>query len=346
MAMDTYGTAELMGVIEAKSKFRGLFLELFYPNVYNSESEEIKLDEVSDETDIAVTVSPVVGGKVLADKGYGTRTFRAAYVKPKHEVSIGKLMKRRAGERLIGGLSMGQRRNAIISENLLKEEQAIQQYEEKQAVDGIVHGGYIVSGDGYETQHVDFGQRAENRVVLGPGERWAELDKETYDPTHDIEEICQASDGVINIAVMDRLAWIEFIGFKAVQDKIKTDNPSRSNLETALKDLGDVVSFKGYYGDVAILVTNHYYHENGTKQRYLPPYTIVFGNTGAQCVRGYGAIKDIHAVREGMDQTDRYPRNWVTNDDPAREYTMLQSAPLMVPANLHDFVVYVVGIEA
>lgn len=344
--MDTYGTVDLMGVIEAKSKFRGLFLELFYPNVYNSESEEIKLDEISDEADIAVTVSPVVGGKVLADKGYGTRSFRTAYVKPKHEVSIDKLMKRRAGERLTGGLTMAQRRNAVISDNLLKEERAIQQYEEKQAVDAIVHGGYVVSGEGYETQHVNFGQRAENRVVLGPGERWAELDKETYDPTYDIEEVCQSSDGVINIAVMDRLAWVEFISFKAVKEKLDTRRGSSAQLETALKDLGDVVSFKGYYGDVAIVVTSHYYMENGVKKRYLPPYTIVFGNTAAGCVRGYGAIKDINAVREGMTQTDRYPRNWVTEDDPAREYTMLQSAPLMVPTSLNDFVVYVVGIEA
>lgn len=346
MAMDTYGTTDLMGVIEAKSKFRGLFLELFYPKVYLSDSEDIKLDEVSDLANIAVTVSPVVGGKVLADKGYGTRSFRAAYVKPKHEVSVMKVMKRMAGERLTGGLTMLQRRNAMITSNMLKEEQAIIQYEEKQAVDGIVYGGYVVSGDGYETQHVDFGQRAENRVVLGPGERWAELDKETYDPTHDIEEVCQASDGVINIAVMDSLAWAEFISFKAVKDKLDTRRGSSSQLETALKNLGDVVSYKGYFGDVAILVTRHYYLEDGVKQRYLPPYTIVFGNTAdPEGVRGYGSIQDINAIREGVEQTDRYPRNWVTNDDPAREYTMLQSAPLMVPANLHDFVVYVVGIE-
>ncbi|MCV6589448.1 MAG: major capsid protein [Marinobacterium sp.] len=343
MSMDTYGTAELMGVVEKKSKFQPLYLALFYPSVYTSESEEIKLDQLDDEVDIAVTVSPVVGGKVLADKGYSTRSFKAAYVKPKHEVSVDKLTKRRAGERLTGELTMAQRRNAVVAENILKEEKAILQYEEKQAVDAIIFGGYTVSGEGYDTQHVEFGQHPENRVVLGPGERWAEQDKNTYDPTHDIEEWCQASDGMVNLAVMDAEAWKLFSAFKKVQDKLDTRRGSSSTLETAAKDLGEVVSFKGWFGDLQIVVTRHFYHEDGQQKRYQPPFTIVFGNTLAQGVRAYGAIKDIHAVREGMSVTDRYPRNWVTNDDPAREYTMMQSAPLMVQLYINNFVVVVVG---
>ncbi|MBB1489390.1 major capsid protein [Oceanospirillum sediminis] len=343
MSLDTYGTADLMGVVQAKSKFQTLFLNLFYPRVYFSGSEEIKLDEVTEETNIAVTVSPVVGGKVLASQGYGTNTFKAAYVKPKHEVNVKQLMHRRAGERLTGELTKAQRRNATIANNLLKEEKSILQYEEKQAVDGILYGGYTVSGEGYETQHVSFNQRPENRVVLGPGERWADKDPDTYDPTHDIEEICQASDGVISLALMDSEAWILFSSFKKVQEKLDTRRGSTSSMETALKDVGDVVSFKGWYGDVAIMVTRHFYIEGGVKKRYMPPFTILFGHSSAQCVRAYGAIQDIHAVREGMEQTDRYPRNWIEQGDPAREYTMLQSAPLMIPLDINDFVVLVVG---
>lgn len=343
MSMDTYGTADLMGVVEKKSKFQPLYLALFYPDVYTSEKAEIKLDELDDEVDIAVTVSPVVGGKVLVDKGYSTRSFQAAYVKPKHEVSMGKITKRRAGERLTGELTLEQRRNAVIGENLLKEEKAIKQYEEKQAVDAIVHGGYTVSGEGYETQHVEFGQRAENRIVLGPGERWKDQDPETYDPTNDIEEWCQASDGVVNLALMDAEAWKLFSSFKAVKEKLDTRRGSTSTLETATKDLGEVVSYKGWFGDLQIAVTRHYYYEGGQQKRYQPPYTIVFGNTQTRGVRAYGAIEDIHAVREGMSITDRYPRNWITGDDPAREYTMIQSAPLMVQLYINNFVVVVVG---
>ena len=57
MALDTYGTADLMGVVQKKSKFTALYLALFYPNVYTSNSEDIYLDEVDDEVDIAVDKS-------------------------------------------------------------------------------------------------------------------------------------------------------------------------------------------------------------------------------------------------------------------------------------------------
>ncbi|WP_271273820.1 major capsid protein [Aliamphritea hakodatensis] len=341
--MDTFGTAELLGVVGAKQKFQALFLALFYPQVYLSESEEIKLDKLDEDIDIAVTVSPVVGGKVIADQGYETRSFKAAYVKPKHEVDPSKMMKRRAGERLSGALTMHQRREAQIAENMIKEDLAIQQYEEKQAVDAIVFGGYTVEGDGYPTQQVEFGQRAENRVTLGVGERWADKDKATYDPTDDITEWASESDGMINIMVMDSKAWALFHSFEAVKKKLDSRRGSTSVLETALKDLGESVSFKGWFGDVQIVVSQHYYKEKGVKQRYLPDYCIVMGNTENQGVRGYGAIKDAHAVREGMQQTDRYPRNWITDGDPAREYTMVQASPLMVPMNLNDFVVVIVG---
>ena len=340
--MNTFDTADLLGVVEKKSKFRALFLAMFFPQVFNSDSEEIKLDELDEDIDIAITVSPIVGGKVIADQGHSTNSFKAAYVKPKHEVSVKKTMKRRAGERLGGELTMAERREAQISENLIKEDLAIQQYEEKQAVDSIVHGGYIVEGEGYPAQQVDFAQRAGNNVTLGPGERWTEK-SETYDPTSDITEWCSESDGMINVMVMDSKAWALFYGFKPVQQKLDSKRGSTATLETALKNLGETVSFKGYFGDVAVVVTQHNYHEDGAKKRYMPDYCIVFGNTNNQGVRAYGAIQDINAVREGMTEIDRYPRNWITQDDPAREFTMIQSAPLMVPMNINDFVVVTVG---
>ena len=344
--VDTYGTAELLGVTEKKTKFVPLFLNLFYPFMHTSDKEEIKLDELDDDTDIAVVVSPMESGKIIASQGYSTNTFKAAYVKPKHEVDVTQLQKRRAGERLTGELNMAQRRNAAIAENVLNEEKAIAQYEEKQAVDGILYGGYVVEGEGYPAQHVSFNQRPENRIVLGPGERWTEQDPETYDPTPDIEEYCQASDGVISLMLMDGKAWTLFTRFKKVQEKLDTRRGSTSTLETALKDLGEVVSFKGWFGDVAIIVTRHYYTENKQKKRYMPPFTILFGNSsGNRGTRAYGAIKDLKAIRENNHITDRFPKNWEEEGDPAREFTMTQSSPLMVPLNIHDFVVLVVGQE-
>ncbi|OMP37151.1 hypothetical protein BMR86_25270, partial [Stenotrophomonas sp. KAs 5-3] len=36
--------------------------------------------------------------------------------------------------------------------------------------------------------------------------------------------------------------------------------------------------------------------------------------------------RDADAQREGINASARYPKNWVTTGDPAREFTMIQSA--------------------
>lgn len=88
------------------------------------------------------------------------------------------------------------------------------------------------------------------------------------------------------------------------------------------------------YGDVAIVVYSGQYVENGVKKNFLPDNTMVLGNTQARGLRTYGCIQDADAQREGINASARYPKNWVTTGDPAREFTMIQSAPLMLLAAL------------
>lgn len=86
-----------------------------------------------------------------------------------------------------------------------------------------------------------------------------------------------------------------------------------SELETAVKDLGKAVSYKGMYGDVAIVVYSGQYVENGVKKNFLPDNTMVLGNTQARGLRTYGCIQDADAQREGINASARYPKNWVTD---------------------------------
>ncbi|STN05820.1 phage major head protein [Escherichia coli] len=44
-------------------------------------------------------------------------------------------------------------------------------------------------------------------------------------------------------------------------------------------------------------------------------------------------------MSEGVVASSRYPKHWLTVGDPAREFTMTQSAPLMVLPDPDEFVV-------
>ncbi|EFG1530919.1 major capsid protein E, partial [Escherichia coli] len=110
---------------------------------------------------------------------------------------------------------------------------------------------------------------------------------------------------VVNIIVFDPKGWALFRSFKAVREKLDTRRGSHSELETAVKDLGKAVSYKGMYGDVAIVVYSGQYVENGVKKNFLPDNTMVLGNTHARGLRTYGCIQDADAQREGINASAR-----------------------------------------
>ncbi len=183
------------------------------------------------------------------------------------------------------------------------------------------------------------GRSAANNITQSGGTEWSKRDKSTYDPTDDIEAYALNASGVVNIIVFDPKGWALFRSFKAVRGE--AGYPSRLSFRTGdsgKKTTGKAVSYKGMYGDVAIVVYSGQYVENGVKKNFLPDNTMVLGNTQARGLRTYGCIQDADAQREGINASARYPKNWVTTGDPAREFTMIQSAPLMLLADPDEFV--------
>ena len=312
--MGLFTTRQLLGYTEQKVKFRALFLELFFRRTVNFHTEEVMLDKITGKTPVAAYVSPVVEGKVLRHRGGETRVLRPGYVKPKHEFNYQQAVERLPGEDPAQLNDPAYRRLRIITDNLKQEEHAIVQVEE---------------------------MRSEaNNIEQADGKKWSEQDRDTFDPTHDIDLYCDQASGLVNIAIMDGTVWRLLNGFKLFREKLDTRRGSNSQLETAVKDLGAVVSFKGYYGDLAIVVAKtSYIAEDGIEKRYLPEGMLVLGNTAADGIRCYGAIQDAQALSEGVVASSRYPKHWLTVGDPAREFTMTQSAPLMVLPDPDEFVV-------
>ncbi|EBR0040743.1 major capsid protein [Salmonella enterica subsp. enterica serovar Oranienburg] len=342
--MNLFTTRQLLGYTEQKVKFNPLFLSLFFRRTVTFKTPEVMLDKITGKTPIAVYVSPVVGGVVLRNRGGETRVIRPGYVKPKHEVSYDQVVERLPGEDPAKLNDQAYRRMRILTDNLKQEEHAIVQIEEMQAVNAVLHGKYTMEGEQFDTVEVDFGRSAANNIIQAATEKWSAQDRNTFDPTYDIDMYCDKASGTVNIAVMDGKVWRLLNSFKLFREKMDTRRGSKSELETALKDLGSVVSFKGYFGDMAIVVTKcSYVNKDGVETRYLPEGTMVLGNTESEGIRCYGAIQDSQALAEGIIAAVRYPKHWITTGDPSNEYTMTQSSPLMVLPNPDEFVVVTVS---
>ncbi|EIG2200407.1 major capsid protein, partial [Escherichia coli] len=206
---------------------------------------EVMLDKITGKTPVAAYVSPIVEGKVLRHRGGETRVLRPGYVKPKHEFNYQQAVERLPGEDPAQLNDPAYRRLRIITDNLKQEEHAIVQVEEMQAVNAVLYGKYTMEGDQFDTVEVDFGRSEGNNIEQADGKKWSEQDRDTFDPTHDIDLYCDQASGLVNIAIMDGTVWRLLNGFKLFREKLDTRRGSNSQLETAVKDLGAVVSFKG-----------------------------------------------------------------------------------------------------
>lgn len=342
---DLFTVRELIAATTQAFKFDPFFLRLFFRETHTFTSEEVFLDKIPGEVPMAVYCAPLVTGKVMKTRGSRTSTFKPGYTKAKHTLNPAMSLKRRPGENPAEPETPVRRRELLIMQNLRDEETAIKQLEEYQAVQAVLYGKYTISGENVDTYEIDMQRSTANNIKQAGSTSWSTKDKETYDPTGDIDAYADNASGAVNVMVMDGKTWTLLNSFKLFREKLDTRRGSKSELETALKDLGKVVSFKGFYGDVAIYVYKGQYFDSASssKQKYIPDNTLILGNVYCRGLRTYGAIQDEVALSEGVDEATRYPRTWVEKGDPAVTMTMTQSAPAMVLADADEFVVVTVA---
>ncbi|EGR60349.1 major head protein, partial [Escherichia coli O104:H4 str. 01-09591] len=140
-------------------------------------------------------------------RGGETRVLRPGYVKPKHEFNYQQAVERLPGEDPAQLNDPAYRRLRIITDNLKQEEHAIVQVEEMQAVNAVLYGKYTMEGDQFEKIEVDFGRSTKNNIIQGSGKEWSKQDRDTFDPTYDIDLFCDQASGLVNIAIMDGTVW-------------------------------------------------------------------------------------------------------------------------------------------
>lgn len=259
-------------------------------------------------------------------------------MKPKSSIDPNKLAVRPAGVPP-DQFNSHESRNVKVKQAILKQSVAIRARIEWLAVQAITTGKNIIEGDGIERYELDWNIKSSNMIIQAGGAAWSGRDKQTFDPNDDIETYAENSEGVTNIIIMGGNVWKKYRSFKAVKDLLDTRRGSNAKLETALKDLGDSVSFKGYMGDVAIVVYSGRYTDiDGVEKYFLDPDLMVLGNTSLTGIVAYGGIQDPELIRSGITKAEMAPKNYIIPGDPAIEYVQTHSAPQPIPARINRFV--------
>lgn len=323
--MDTYNTVTLLGIVSQLRQFSPFLLEMFFPSTVLFNTQEIAIDKVAKGLKLAPFVSPMVSGQARRSQGHSTQLFAPAYLKPKDVVDPGRLLKRSAGEAVGGVMSPEQRRDMVVADILMENDDMVERRLEWMAAQVLLTGKVIVVGEGYPSVEIDFGRTASLTKSLSGAARWGEAG---VSPINDIEQWASEAESPITRIVMDGLAWKIFRTDDEVKELLDTRRGSSSEMELG-PDNGRHYSYKGRIGaDLEIWVyAGQYDDDNGVAQKFLPDYTVILGSGAVEGTQAFGAILSPSA---GYQPFRTFPRHFI-KQDPELEIVETTSAPLIIP---------------
>jgi hypothetical protein len=329
MPIGIYDTAVLVRVVQSLLTPQSFLLDRFFPMVDEQTTESIVFDVENGKRRMSPFVSPLVEGKVVADKTYTTNSLKPAYIKDKRVLRPNQSLKRRAGERIGGQMSPQERMQANLGTSMQDQLEMLTRRLEWMAAGALHSSKYTITGEGFPETEINFARDAALSVALTTTARWGESGVSIAD---DIEGwltlMLKKSGSVVTDMIMTPDTWALFIADEKVKATLDTTVRGGSSSLDNGPNVKTGAVWKGKYGTYDVWVYNDWYVDDaGVEQPILPAYSFILASSQLEGVRHYGAILDEEA---GLQPMAYFPKSWVKKD-PSVRYLLMQSAPLVVP---------------
>lgn len=155
----------------------------YYPN------GEINIEIEKNGQQVAPFVAPEIGGKVMERMGSTMKTFTAPEVAPQRVITTKNLLAAAGNSEVVfieAGSTPESRQANLIRKDFADMEDAITRREELMCGEALFRGRVTVTGDGYDTQVIQFWDQADRPYSeLAGGALWSAA--ATADPAADIE---------------------------------------------------------------------------------------------------------------------------------------------------------------
>lgn len=345
---ELWNTRRSLGVMRDVEPVFDYWLTLGYQFQLNSTDEWIDFEKLpAVGRKLAPFVRPLGAGKPIYNDQASAFRFKPAYSKVKEVIDPLMPLVKRPG---IDGAMLGevtltpqQRREAIRAAMTVQAVNAMRRRQEWMAAKGIIDGRYTVSGEEYPAVLIDFRRAANQTIVKTSGNYWGQTGISIFD---DIQ------------AYADRMFNAPFGSFPTrltitpkVWAVMRKDEEFMKHMDTQVRNpaatlerglisadkvvkVGELLIGGASGANIEIwLYRDTYLDETtGLEVPFLADGDIVM-TASAERIMGYrcfGAIIDPYAQYQALEI---FPRNWMEQGDPAVEYMLFQSAPLMVPVN-------------
>ncbi|HHN8289211.1 major capsid protein [Morganella morganii] len=340
--MNIYDTNVLIQVVPNLMTSQNWLLDKFFPNITESDTEEVSIDVDVGLRRLAPFVSPLVEGKLVESRKFQTNNFKPAYIKDKRAPDLRKSIRRQIGERIGGQYSAAEREMLNLQFELTDQIDMINRRLEWMAASALQTGTVTVTGEGYETKVVDFGRSSDLTIALSGADKWpetVEAGKTNTKPTDDIEDWAQRmlkeSGAVATDIVFTTKSWKAFRLDTSVKDSAITFpalSPFGNQINPGTQIKTGAV-YKGRWGNYDLWVYNDWFIDplDGKEKPMIADGSVIMSGADLMGTRAFGAIIDPAFNYGPMAYA---PKSWLQHD-PAQRFIMVQSAPLVIPSRVN-----------
>ncbi|YAW66794.1 major capsid protein [Morganella morganii] len=340
--MNIFDTNVLIQVVPNLMTGQNWLLDKFFPNITESDTEEVSIDVDVGLRRLAPFVSPLVEGKLVESRKFQTNSFKPAYIKDKRAPDLRKPIRRQIGERIGGQYSAAEREMLNLQLELTDQIDMINRRLEWMAASALQTGTVTVTGEGYETQVVDFGRSSDLTIALSGTDKWpetVEAGKTNTKPTDDIEDWAQRmlkeSGAVATDIVFTTKSWKAFRLDTSVKDSAITF-PALSPFGNQINPGAQIKTgavYKGRWGNYDLWVYNDWFIDplDGKEKPMIADGSVIMSGADLMGTRAFGAIIDPAFNYGPMAYA---PKSWLQHD-PAQRFIMVQSAPLVIPSRVN-----------
>lgn len=300
-----YETRRLIGITANLRRPSTFILNMFWKRYIGpTGSKKIAFDTDSRTRGIALFCSPLVAGRPVRERGYSTKEFEPAYLKPWMDFDPWAPLDRMIGEQFNGEVSPAIRQQARLVRGFNDLKSISFMRLEAMAAEGAMTGAQIISGEGIpEDIEVDYGRKATFTKALTSTARWGEAGVSPYDDAASWSREMAAENGIApNRWVFGPLAWDLFAEDPKFEKMINIEYKRQtSGTQSDVAVLGDATpgilmgSLKSGGGQTELWVYQQTYEdEAGVEQKVINDYSVILGYehpelTQTQC---FGTVID------------------------------------------------------
>ena len=290
--VDIYQPRYLAGVVRSAPPVHTFLRDTFFTNIKTFPTEQVDIDLVKGDREMAAFVHPKIGAETLEEEGYETKSYTPPMVNPDIVTTAESYMHRAPGEVIYSERTPQQRAAEQLVREYQRLDDSISRREEWMCAQALTTGAIHVVGKGVDAE-IDFGFT--NKIVLTGNARWGQSGADILGSLEDwVDRVYTNGFANVDRIICGRDALKVLKNDKGILEKL--DNRRYQAGEFNARDLPNGVRYHGYLTDSGLEIYSYkevYMDritdpEHPTLRKLIPDNMIVMISPDVDFMRAYG----------------------------------------------------------